>query len=46
MLKDDVVIQPTNDLFITVRNMKQEGFDTTVIAKITCLPLAEIEQLN
>jgi len=30
----------------TARNMKQEGFDTAVIAKITGLPTAEIERLD
>jgi len=30
----------------TARNMKQEGFVTTVIAKITGLPTSEIERMN
>jgi hypothetical protein len=36
----------TEEKIETATIMKQEGFDPAVIAKITRLPLSEIEQLN
>ena len=31
---------------VTAQNMKREGFDTAVIARMTGLPLSEIERLG